>query len=127
MGKQRRWILLEHTGSPDDPLGIHFDLLLEHDHACKSLRLTKNPFLDGSVQEVTPLPMHRLEWLDHSAGEVSHGRGWAERVMAGFFVGDLPEEENNSFQIELHSNDRVLKLEIENFLCTILLSQNSSP
>ena len=29
MNQPKRWALLEHRGSPDDPEGIHFDLLLE--------------------------------------------------------------------------------------------------
>jgi hypothetical protein len=31
------------------------------------------------------LPPHRLAWLDHEAGEVSGGRGFARRIDAGTY------------------------------------------
>jgi len=66
-----RFVLLEHTGHPDDPAGRHYDLLLEEPEACRTWR---------------PLPPHRLVWLDTLAGEVSGGRGFARRVDAGTYV-----------------------------------------
>ena len=114
-----RWILLEHFGSPDDPLGVHFDLLLEDGKVCRSWRLKKILVLDGPSQKVVPIPSHRLVWLDHSDGEVSGGRGWAKKVMAGFFLGELSEDPADPVQIELHSNVLKGNLEIKNFLCTL--------
>ena len=33
-----------------------------------------------------PIAPHRLAWLDHEAGEVSGGRGFARRVDGGAFT-----------------------------------------
>ena len=34
-----RYSLLRHTGAPDDPIGCHFDLLLEDGASCRTWRL----------------------------------------------------------------------------------------
>ena len=120
MCEQKRWILLEHKGAPDDPVGIHFDLLVEDKNVCRTWRLATIPALDGPSQIVIPLQAHRLAWLDHSEGEVSGGRGWAKKVMAGFFFDELPKNLNERFQIELHSKTGLVgNLKIENCLCSL--------
>ncbi len=119
MNARSRWILLQHFGSPDDPKGMHFDLLLEDKNGCRSWRLEHIPILDGPAQKVFPLPLHRLDWLEHSQGEVSGGRGWVNRVMSGRFVGDLPKNDLEPFKVELHSNAVLGNLEINNCLCTL--------
>jgi len=78
-----RFILLEHTGAPDDPTGRHYDLLLEAGDACRTWRLPEIPRPGGPPIAAVELPAHRLAWLDHEAGEVSGGRGFACRVEAG--------------------------------------------
>jgi hypothetical protein len=78
-----RFALLEHTGAPDDAAGRHYDLLLEAGDACRTWRLAEIPTLGGSPVAAVELPPHRLAWLDHVAGEVSGGRGFARRVDAG--------------------------------------------
>ena len=78
-----RFALLEHTGAPDDPAGRHFDLLLEAGAACRTWRLIDLPKAGGEPVAAMELPPHRLEWLDHVAGEVSGGRGFARRVDSG--------------------------------------------
>ena len=80
-----RFVLLEHTGHPDDPTGRHFDLLLEQTDACQTWRLAEIPLLGGPTIAATLLPPHRLAWLDTAAAEVSGGRGSARRVAAGFY------------------------------------------
>ena len=89
-----RFALLEHTGAPDDPAGRHFDLLLEADAACRTWRLVELPEPGGEPVVAFELPPHRLAWLDHVAGEVSGGRGFATRVDAGGYEllsGDAAE------------------------------------
>ena len=120
MAKQNRWVLLEHTGSPDDPAGKHFDLLLEDIHGCRSWRLAQMPSLDGPSQEAIPLSIHRLEWLEIKAGPVSSSRGWARRVLAGIFCGELPKNYSDPVHIQIHSKEIVGNLEIKNFLCKII-------
>ena len=81
-----RFVLLEHTGHPDDPTGKHFDLLLEQVDACETWRLADIPRVEGPVVAATQLPAHRLAWLDRLEGEVSGGRGFARRVDSGSYV-----------------------------------------
>lgn len=80
-----RFILLEHTAAPDDPSGLHYDLLLEEGEQCRTWRLAAVPqpgATDVNAIEVAP---HRLAWLDHEAGDVSGGRGFARRIAAGTY------------------------------------------
>ena len=81
-----RFVLLEHTGHPDDPTGKHFDLLLEQADACETWRLADIPRVEGPAVVATQLPAHRLIWLDRLEGEVSGGRGFARRVDSGSYV-----------------------------------------
>jgi hypothetical protein len=81
-----RFVLLEHTGHPDDPAGLHYDLLLEEPEACRTWRLVAIPVAGGEPVAATPLSPHRLAWLDTLAGEVSGGRGFARRVDAGMYA-----------------------------------------
>ena len=80
-----RFVLLEHTGAPDDPAGLHYDLLLEQGEHCRTWRLASIPEPDGSEAIANELPPHRLAWLDREAGEVSGGRGFARRIDAGTY------------------------------------------
>lgn len=86
-----RFIFLEHTGAPDDPPGRHFDLLLEAGDSCRTWRLAVLPEVGGVPVSAVELPPHRLAWLDHEAGEVSGGRGFARRIDAGVFELASPE------------------------------------
>ena len=81
-----RFVLLEHTGHPDNPTGKHFDLLLEQPDACETWRLADIPQVEQPALVATQLPDHRLIWLDRLEGEVSGGRGFARRVDSGSYV-----------------------------------------
>ncbi|MFM8985042.1 MAG: hypothetical protein ACKONH_03120 [Planctomycetia bacterium] len=78
-----RFALLEHTGAPDDPAGLHYDLLVESGAACRTWRLAAVPRPDGPAVAAVELAAHRLAWLDHEAGPVSGGRGFARRIDGG--------------------------------------------
>ena len=78
-----RFVILEHTDAPDDPAGRHYDLLLEQGPACRTWRLAAIPECGGAAIAAVEAPPHRLAWLDHEAGAVSGGRGFARRVDAG--------------------------------------------
>jgi hypothetical protein len=80
-----RFILLEHTGAPDDPTGLHYDLLLEEGEACRTWRLAKIPAVGETPAEAVAIAPHRLAWLDHREGPVSGNRGHARRVDAGVY------------------------------------------
>ena len=96
-----RYVLLEHFGAPDDPRGCHLDLLLEDGDSCRSWRLDAIPLLNGPGQNATPLPPHRLVWLDREAAAVSGGRGWARRVVGGRYRGNLPASADQPLTLEL--------------------------
>jgi hypothetical protein len=81
-----RFALLEHTAAPDDSAGRHFDLLLEEGDACRTWRLEAVPKPAGPAVAAVAIAAHRLAWLDHEAGPVSGGRGFARRVDAGSFT-----------------------------------------
>jgi hypothetical protein len=78
-------MLLEHTAAPDDPAGLHDDLLLEEGPQCRTWRLASIPQVGGPHVHAVEVAPHRLAWLDHEAGEVSGGRGFARRVDAGSY------------------------------------------
>ena len=80
-----RFILLEHVGAPDDPTGRHFDLLLEAGTSCATWRLAEIPAPGGPAVTAVEIAPHRLAWLDHVAGEVSGGRGFARRIDGGTY------------------------------------------
>ncbi|MEY3204612.1 MAG: hypothetical protein RLZZ21_943 [Planctomycetota bacterium] len=89
-----RFAILEHTGAPDDPAGRHYDLLLEAGDACRTWRLAELPVPGGPPVPAVELPPHRLAWLDHVAGEVSGGRGFARRIAAGEYVVGMSDATN---------------------------------
>jgi len=80
-----RFVLLEHTGHPDDPTGLHYDLLLEDGDSCRTWRLAMIPAGDSEPVVAEPLPPHRLAWLDVDSAVVSGGRGVARRLDAGTY------------------------------------------
>jgi len=101
VGNQLRYALLEHFGAPDDPEGRHLDLLLEDGDSCRSWRLEAIPRLDGPAVRATPIPPHRLIWLEREAAVVSGNRGWARRVVAGTMRGRLSGDPDQPVRVEL--------------------------
>ena len=115
-----RYSLLRHTGAPDDPIGCHFDLLLEDGASCRTWRLHEPPRLDEAAQPAVKLPAHRLVWLGPRSAAVSGNRGWAERVMAGCYEGNLPEDSSHPVEIHLVEGDLQGRLLISNGHCCLL-------
>ena len=115
----KRWVLLRHTGDPNDEVGIHFDLLIEDSAGCRTWKLFKLPKLDAPAQRAIQMPTHKIIWLERSAGKVSGERGWAQRIFKGFFVGELPSEEANLLRIELYGTDLQGVLVIQDNHCQI--------
>ena len=96
-----RFILLEHTGAPDDPAGRHYDLLLEDGPECRTWRLATLPEPGGPPVAATELPPHRLAWLGHDAGDVSGGRGFARRIDAGTYEPAAAAETNRVSDVDV--------------------------
>ena len=110
-----RFAILEHTGAPDDPAGRHFDLLIEAGDSCRTWRLVTLPEPGGQSVAASELPSHRLAWLDHAAGEVSGGRGFARRADAGTWrsaTGDAVDVATSS-HLALHCAGDVLAGRLE--------------
>ena len=95
-----RFILLEHTGAPDDPAGRHFDLLLEAGDTCRTWRLAAIPTPGRPPVQAAEIGRHRLAWLAHEDGPVSGGRGRARRIDAGTYRA-VPEGDGAAVTVEL--------------------------
>ena len=119
MSKNNRWALLKHIGAPDDPVGFHYDLLIEDRHGCRTWRLASIPEFNLPPQKAIKLPTHKIDWLNRTSGKVSGNRGSYQRVLQGSFVGKLPSEEGASLCIELHSPDFIGVLSIQGDQCSL--------
>ena len=115
-----RWVLLRHTGSPEDLKGIHFDLLLEDKQFCRTWRLSDIPLLDGAYVECLALSPHNLYWLDIEKKIVSGNRGFATRVKKGIFFNSLPSHETSFLNLLLQWEDVEANLLIDKNGCKIL-------
>ena len=99
--KSYRWVLLRHTGAPNDLKGIHFDLLLEDKEFCRTWRLSNIPLLDGPYVDSVHISPHKLAWLDVKEKVVSRNRGVATRIKKGIFLKALPSIEKRSINLSL--------------------------
>lgn len=99
-----RFVILEHTAAPDDPAGRHFDLLLEQGPACRTWRLAAIPEPGGPSIPAVETSLHRLAWLDHHAGPVSVGRGFARRIDAGVYETAGPTDDRDEISVTLHGD-----------------------
>ena len=120
MEEPKRWALFRHTDAPDDLLGIHFDLLLEHQKGCMTWKLSDIPVLGGKEVLAKKAPIHRIEWLEKSDSAVSGGRGWATRLAKGLFLGELSDCEDDPVNVILLGGSISGRLQIKNGLCKIL-------
>ena len=119
---KKRWVLLRHTDSPDDKVGIHYDLLLEEKYGCRTWRLSTIPTIDGERVIAFQAPLHKLEWLDKVESVVSGGRGWASRVANGTFHGCLPNSDDIPLVVNLYGETIAGRLEIKDGYCIIVSS-----
>ncbi len=99
--KTYRWVLLRHTGAPDDLRGIHFDLLLEDQEFCRTWRLSDIPLIDGPYVDSLYIAPHKLEWLDIKQKVLSGNRGVATRMKKGIFFKTLPRIEHSFIKLSL--------------------------
>ena len=116
---EKRWVLLEHSDSPNDKGGVHFDLLLEEIDDCKSWRLLSFPILDGPPVKANLIQRHDIRWLEIDEEVLSGGRGKAKRVLKGFFSGDISSDIQFRIQISFISENFLGWLEIRNKYCRI--------
>ena len=117
--KNNRWVLLRHTGAPDDAKGIHFDLLLEDKEFCRTWRLSDIPLLDGPYVDSFPTAPHNLYWLDMEEKVVSGNRGVATRIKKGIFLQSLPSIDNGFLNLSIQWEDVESHLVIDKYGCRI--------
>ena len=117
--KSYRWVLLRHTGAPDDLRGIHFDLLLEDKNFCRTWRLSDIPLLDGSYVHSVHIAPHRLNWLDIREKVISGNRGVATRIKNGVFFHSLPSIEKCFINLSMKWEDVDIDLVIDENGCRI--------
>ena len=113
--KTYRWVLLRHTGAPDDPIGIHYDFLLEDKDFCRTWRLGEIPIIDGPYVNSIYISPHHLDWLDIKEKFVSGNRGFAKRIKKGSFLKSIPSIEKSWIH---------LSIEWDNFECDLVIDQN---
>ena len=114
-----RWVLLRHTGAPDDLRGFHFDLLLEDKGVCRTWRLSDIPILDGPYVDSFYIAPHNLDWLDVKEKVVSGNRGFAIRIKKGIFFKSLPSIEKKFINLSLKWEDVESDLLIDENGCRI--------
>tara|TARA_B100001250_G_scaffold209753_1_gene180037 strand:+ start:102 stop:491 length:390 start_codon:yes stop_codon:yes gene_type:complete len=114
-----RWVLLRHTGAPDDLRGIHFDLLLEDKEFCRTWRLSDIPLLDGPYVSSVYIAPHKLDWLEITEKVVSGNRGVATRIKKGVFLQSLPRIERSFINLSLQWEDDEGQLLIDENGCRI--------
>ena len=117
--KYYRWVLLRHTGAPNDLRGIHFDLLLEDKEFCRTWRLSDIPLLDGPYVDSAYIAPHNLEWLDIKEKVVSGNRGVATRIKKGIFWRSLPSIEKSDINLMLEWEDVTGHLVIDENGCRV--------
>ena len=118
--KPFKWVLLRHTGAPDDFKGIHFDLLLEDKEFCRTWRLSEIPLLDGPYVDSVYIAPHKLNWLDIQEKVVSGDRGIATRIKKGIFFNSLPNIEKSFINLSLKWENVEGDLVIDQNGCRIL-------
>ena len=115
-----RWVILRHTGAPDDLRGFHFDLLLEDKECCRTWRLSEIPLLDGPYVDSVHIAPHHLDWLEVKEKVVSGNRGIATRIRKGVFLKSLPNVEKNMINLSLKWDSFYVDLVIDKNGCRIL-------
>tara|TARA_B100000579_G_scaffold371791_1_gene334584 strand:+ start:163 stop:549 length:387 start_codon:yes stop_codon:yes gene_type:complete len=118
--KNYRWVILRHTGAPDDLRGLHFDLLLEDKECCRTWRLSDIPLLDGPYVDAVHIASHDLDWLEINEKVVSGNRGIATRIKKGVFLHSLPKIEKSLINLSLKWDSFYVDLVIDKNGCRIL-------
>ena len=120
-----RWVLLRHTGAPDDFRGIHFDLLLEDKDFCRTWRLTDLPLMDGPYVGSVYIAPHKLYWLDIEEKIVSGNRGVAKRIKQGIFVESFPSVQSSFINLSLIWDKLEVDLVIDKNGCRIFSKKSN--
>jgi len=119
-----RWVLLRHTGVPEDIQGVHYDFLLEDKQFCRTWRLSDIPLLDGPYVDSVYIAPHNLYWLDIKEKVVSGNRGVATRIKKGIFWESLPPIENRFINLSLEWENVEVDLVIDENGCRIFSTRH---
>jgi hypothetical protein len=78
-----RFVILEHTGTPEYKPGVHWDLMLEVGDRLRTWEL-QSPPAPGANIAALPLADHRLDYLEYE-GPISNNRGTVRQWDRGNF------------------------------------------
>ena len=120
-----RWVLLRHTGAPDDEAGIHFDFLLEDKDFCRTWRLNKIPLLDGPYVSSVYIAPHNLYWLDIEEKVVSGNRGVAKRIKHGICSQSFSYIDRSSINLSIIWDKCEVDLVIDENGCRIFSKKSN--
>ena len=120
-----RWVLLRHTGAPDDIEGVHFDLLLEEKEFCRTWRLSDIPLLNGPYVDSVCIEPHHLYWLDIEEKVVSGNRGVAKRIKQGIFSQSFPSVNSSFINLSLIWDKFEVALVIDENGCRIFSKKSN--
>ena len=90
--------------------------------SCRTWQLKSLPRVNGPSVEAILIAPHKLHWLDREECEVSGGRGWAKRVLKGYFDGCLPTNQDDLVSVEINSSSLSGRLQIATKLCKLVSS-----
>ncbi|MDZ4817462.1 MAG: DNA polymerase ligase N-terminal domain-containing protein [Planctomycetota bacterium] len=76
-----RFVVLEHTGTPDYKPGVHWDFMLEDADSLRTWELAA-PLTSDTPIAAIELPAHRLAYLEYE-GPISQNRGNVRRFDCG--------------------------------------------
>lgn len=77
-----RFVILRHEMPAGSSRRSHFDLMFEIAGGLRTWAVDRLPTAGGPPQAATPLPLHRIAYLDYE-GPVSGRRGAVRRVATG--------------------------------------------
>ncbi|WP_164103554.1 DNA polymerase ligase N-terminal domain-containing protein [Candidatus Laterigemmans baculatus] len=85
-----RFVFLRHEVPASYGRRSHFDLMFEVEGQLRTWAVDQLPTLGGPAVVATPLPPHRIAYLDYE-GPVSENRGSVRRVARGTCRGPLAQ------------------------------------
>lgn len=94
-----RFVILRHEVPSDFSRGSHFDLMFEVGGQLLTWAVDELPTLGGPAVPATPLPPHRIAYLDYE-GPLSNGRGTVRRIVRGTCAKSTDGDDWCEFEIE---------------------------
>lgn len=97
-----RFVILRHEVLSSDARGSHFDLMFEVEGRLLTWAVDQLPTLGGPPVPATPLPPHRIAYLDYE-GPVSGDRGTVHRIARGTCVSAAATKAGSQAEFQIES------------------------